>query len=63
MDAKYLKKIYANELYLRYLRYNPKWYLILKKIPVLTKFEQTVKIATKQPQATKSIISADKWIS
>ncbi|HOE77286.1 MAG TPA: YlbE-like family protein [Bacilli bacterium] len=54
MDESILKKIYANELYLRYLRYNPKWYLILNENPGAYKeFERTVKIATKQTASDK----------
>lgn len=54
MDESILKKIYANELYLRYLRYNPKWYLILNENPSAYKeFERTVKIATKQTASDK----------
>ena len=33
MDKMILDKIYNNDLYLDYLRYNPKWYMILERYP------------------------------
>ena len=33
MDKDVLYKIYANDIYLNYLRYHPRWYVILNKYP------------------------------
>lgn len=44
MDKMILDKIYNNDLYLDYLRYNPKWYVILNDNPKLyIEFEKEVK--------------------
>ena len=44
MDLIVLNKIYENELYLDYLRYHPKWYVILNDNPFnYTEFEKIVK--------------------
>lgn len=41
-------KLYANDQYLSYLRYNPKWYMVLERSPYLFKeFEKEAKIALK----------------
>ena len=48
MDITTLNKIYNNELYTEYLRYNPKWYIILNDNPNLySEFEKEVKIKYK----------------
>jgi hypothetical protein len=33
MDQSILRMIYSNDVYLNYLRYHPKWYVILNKNP------------------------------
>ena len=33
MDQSVLRMIYSNDVYLNYLRYHPKWYIILNKNP------------------------------
>lgn len=44
MDQLILKVIYQNPDYLNYLRYHPKWYLILERNPSLYKeFEKELK--------------------
>lgn len=44
MDQTILSKIYANDLYLNYLRYHPKWYIILNKNPgAYYEFEKVLK--------------------
>lgn len=44
MNKDILDKIYNNELYLEYLRYHPKWYVILNDNPNLySEFEKEVK--------------------
>ncbi len=44
MDINILNKIYQNELYLDYLRYHPKWYVILNDNSNLySEFEKIVK--------------------
>lgn len=44
MDKTILNKIYQNEAYLNYLRYHPKWYMILEQNPYYFKeFESEVK--------------------
>lgn len=44
MDQVILNKIYANDIYLNYLRYNPRWYVILNKNPnAYIYFEQQLK--------------------
>ena len=44
MDISILNKIYENDLYLDYLRYHPKWYVILNDNPTLyNDFEKVVK--------------------
>lgn len=41
-------KLYANDMYLSYLRYHPKWYRVLEQNPLMFKeFEKEVKIALK----------------
>ena len=41
-------KLYSNEQYLSYLRYNPRWYMILEKYPNSFKeFEKEAKTALK----------------
>lgn len=43
-----LSKLYTNELYLTYLRYHPKWYVILNDNPdAYNEFEKEVKINLK----------------
>ena len=44
MDINILNKIYENQIYLEYLRYHPRWYIILNDNPKLySDFEKTVK--------------------
>ena len=44
MNKDILDKIYNNELYLEYLRYHPKWYVILNYNPSFySEFEKEVK--------------------
>ncbi len=41
-------RLYLNEVYLNYLRYNPKWYKVLDRNPEMFKeFEKEVKVALK----------------
>lgn len=48
MDKDVLYKIYANDIYLNYLRYHPRWYVILNKYPEAYKdFEKQLKIDLK----------------
>ena len=40
-----LDKIYSNDVYLNYLRYNPRWYVTLNENPAsINDFEKEVKI-------------------
>lgn len=44
MDQAILSKIYSNDIYLNYLRYHPKWYVILNKSPnAYSEFEKVLK--------------------
>ena len=44
MDINILSKIYENDIYLEYLRYHPKWYVILNQTPkAYSDFEKVVK--------------------
>ena len=44
MDHSILLTIYNNQTYLKYLRYNPKWYIYLNEDPATFKdFEKEVK--------------------
>ena len=46
MDINILSKIYENDIYLEYLRYHPKWYIILNQNPkAYSDFEKVVKNA------------------
>ena len=48
MISEVTNKLYANESYLNYLRYNPKWYLVLDRFPDSFKeFEKEAKSALK----------------
>ena len=41
-------KLYSNDVYLNYLRFNPKWYMVLDRYPEsFTEFEREVKINLK----------------
>lgn len=41
-------KLYANDIYLNYLRFNPKWYMILDRYPEsFSEFEKEVKVNLK----------------
>ena len=41
-------KLYANEVYLNYLRHHPKWYMILDRYPEsFSEFEKEVKVNLK----------------
>ena len=44
MDQSVLTLMYQNPVYLKYLRYHPKWYMILEKNPAYYKeFEKELK--------------------
>ena len=44
MDINIMNKIYDNNIYLEYLRYHPKWYIVLNNNPALySDFEKIVK--------------------
>ncbi len=44
MDQSILNKIYQNDVYLNYLRYNPKWYIPLNQNPgSFVDFENEIK--------------------
>lgn len=48
MDKEILNKIYANPVYLNYLRYHPNWYVILNKNPhAYGDFEKQLKVDLK----------------
>ena len=48
MDKTVLANIYSNQTYLKYLRYNPKWYMILERYPQAYKeFEKKLKMDLK----------------
>lgn len=48
MQKAVLDKIYENPLYLEYLRYHPKWYVILNNNPAMYKeFEKEIKTTYK----------------
>lgn len=41
-------KLYSNEVYLNYLRFNPKWYMVLDRYPEsFSEFEREVKVNLK----------------
>jgi hypothetical protein len=48
MTTEILSRLYASDTYLTYLRYHPKWYIILNKNPEAFKdFEKQLKIDLK----------------
>lgn len=48
MTQEILSKLYQNDLYLTYLRYHPKWYVILNDNPsAYVDFEKEVKVNLK----------------
>lgn len=54
MKKEILDKIYTNDIYLTYLRYHPKWYIILNEHPeVFNEFEKELKINLKLTTADK----------
>lgn len=54
MRSDILYKIYSNDLYLTYLRYHPKWYVILNKYPnAYSDFEKELKKELKITTADK----------
>ena len=54
MKSDILNKIYANEMYLTYLRYHPHWYQILNNNPSeFSRFEREVKMTLKITTADK----------
>lgn len=54
MNEELLNKIYNNEVYLTYLRYHPKWYVILNEKPEAYKdFEKEIKVNLKLTTADK----------
>ncbi|MBQ8293032.1 MAG: hypothetical protein IJX78_04385 [Bacilli bacterium] len=47
-------RLYSNDAYLNYLRYNPKWYKVLDKNPAMfSEFEKEVKVALKMTLSDK----------
>ena len=47
-------KLYSNEIYLNYLRFHPKWYMILDRYPEAFKeFEKEVKVNLKMTFSDK----------
>lgn len=49
-----LDKIYGNDVYLNYLRYNPRWYVTLNENPAsINDFEKEVKINLKMTTSDK----------
>lgn len=41
-------KLYSNDVYLNYLRFNPKWYMVLDRYPEsFSEFEREVKVNLK----------------
>lgn len=54
MDISILQKIYSNPMYLNYLRYHPKWYVILNQNPsAYSDFEKELKVNLKITTADK----------
>lgn len=54
MKKEILNKLYENEMYLTYLRYHPKWYIILNDNPELySEFEKELKTNLKLTTADK----------
>ena len=54
MNQEVLSKLYQNDLYLTYLRYHPKWYVILNEHPeAYNDFEKEVKINLKMTTSDK----------
>lgn len=54
MDSTILQKIYDNEIYRHYLRYNPRWYIPLNADPNNFKeFEKEIKINLKMTTSDK----------
>ncbi len=54
MRSDVLGKIYANDLYLTYLRYHPQWYIILDGHPeAYSSFEKELKTTLKLTSADK----------
>lgn len=54
MEYTLLEKIYANDIYINYLRYNPKWYIYLNQDPgYFSDFEKEVKINLKMTSKDK----------
>lgn len=48
MNQLILSKLYENDLYLTYLRYHPKWYVILNEHPeAYSEFEKELKVNLK----------------
>lgn len=44
MDQSITSKLYQNDIYLNYLRYHPKWYIVLEKNPnMYIEFEKQLK--------------------
>lgn len=54
MEYSVLEKIYANDIYTNYLRYNPKWYIYLNQDPsYFNDFEKEVKVNLKMTSSDK----------
>lgn len=54
MRSDILEKIYANDIYLTYLRYHPNWYIVLNNNPSsYNYFEKEIKTALKITTADK----------
>lgn len=48
MNQQILSRLYENDLYLTYLRYHPKWYVILNEHPeAYPEFEKELKVNLK----------------
>ncbi len=54
MIASVLEKLYSNDVYLNYIRYNPRWYVVLNRNPgAISDFEKEVKINLKMTTSDK----------
>ncbi|MCM1259989.1 MAG: YlbE-like family protein [Anaeroplasma bactoclasticum] len=54
MIASVLEKLYSNDVYLNYIRYNPRWYVVLNRNPsAISDFEKEVKVNLKMTTSDK----------
>lgn len=54
MIASVLEKLYSNDIYLNYIRYNPRWYVVLNRNPsAISDFEKEVKVNLKMTTSDK----------